>query len=142
MVLLIECPRPRFDLQDGIIELGKVINLEGWFGELDHDLSKLVYLVNLGREGGVGPSDLHIFACPRRKFLIQRLGYKLTTELLLGPVKQPLYQKLLLVHVDAVGTPIHDHVEILGDLERLFDSIFDLSENGISCALLSTVGWG
>jgi hypothetical protein len=142
LVLLIECARPCFNLQNGIIELCKVVNLEGWLREPDHDLSKLVNLVDLGREGGVGASDLHVLACPRRKFLIQLLGYILTTKLLLGPIEQPLDQKLLFVHVDGVGSPIHDHVEILSDLERLFDCIFDLSENGISCALLSTVGWG
>jgi hypothetical protein len=98
--------------------------------------------VNLGGECGIWPFDLHVLACPRRNFLIQRLGNILTTELLLGPVEQPLYQKLLFIHVDIVGPPIHDHVEILGDLERLFDSIFDLGKYGISCALLSVVGWG
>ena len=98
--------------------------------------------MNLGGEGRVRSSDLDVLACPRRQFLIQRLGYILTTELLLGPVKKPLYQKLLFIHIDIVGPPIHDHIEILGDLERLFDSIFDLSKYGISCALLSVVGWG
>ena len=98
--------------------------------------------MNLGGEGRVGAADLNVLACPGREFLIQSLGYILTTELLLGPVEQPLNQKLLFIHVDAVGPPIHDHVEILGDLERLFDSVFYLSNYGISCALLSTVGWG
>ena len=42
----------------------------------------------------------------------------ITSELLPGPVEQPLYEELLFLYVDvAVGAPIHDHVQILIHLE-------------------------